>query len=349
MGRENIYKTVNVSTIVPKSTLGELIDFLIESRSFIIPKPKSNEAFKVRYSGNSILSEIVHKLSIMEKTKEFTLIKIPEKTIALREVVDMNFIPFDILQMKEVVPQVSKALPLIPELDNKIVINVTDLMRANGEFSDITPFYHRVVRDFLSRSFYTSVGSSWISPTFVRYIAKVYNMTIGGEIARKFGLSPLVQMFIQVIFCLFFVGKMTSTESAQNFLKAHHKDMSLPGVEDMKQMFAFVEDTLKKPAPESLIDVCTVIAQYGNDQLIGSHGPRLDVPVLNVMFSSWFQDKHVGMIALEYPPYFAFLVMLVISKIRIGLKFPMDKLNLISEGSRVFDTVLKTPQFFNSI
>lgn len=348
MNRENIYKTQSVSSIIPKATLTDLVNFLVESRTYIIPGSKNNEAFKTRFSTNSILSEIVQKLATLGKDKEFSLIRLPSKSISLREVVDMSFIPFDMLQMKEMLTTPSLSLPLIPELNNKLIINTTDITKVNGEFSDVSQFQYRVVRDFLSRSFYVSSGSTWISPTFVSYIAKVYNMTIGGQIARLFGLSPPVQMFVQSIFCLFFVGKMTSSTTAQSFLKTHYKNMSLSGLTDLSQIFAFTEDVLSKPCPESLSDVCKVIEAYGHDQLTGNNGPRLSVPVLNVKFSSLFNDNHVSIIALEYPPYFAFLVLLVLSNVRIGLSFSMKNSNLVKEGHEVFDQLVRSSLFLNS-
>jgi hypothetical protein len=155
-------------------------------------------------------------------------------------------------------------------------------------------------------------------------------------------------MFVQTVFCLFFVAKMTSLETAQSFAKAHYKQLGLPGHSDLTQIFAFVEDSLGKPAPESLVDVCKVIDSYGNNDLIGPDGSRLTVPILNMRFASMFNDNHVSIIALEYPPYFAFLVLLVLSNIRINLSFYMKNLNLVKEGNEVFDQLIRSSLFLNS-
>jgi hypothetical protein len=349
MGRENIYKTLSVGAVVSKNNLTDLVDFFIDSRAYVLPSVKKSEAFKTRFSGNSILSDIVHRLTVLGNDKTFSLIKLPTKTIALREVVDMSFIPFDILQMKELITAPVKSLSLLPELDDKLVINITDITKANGDFSDISQFQYRVVRDFLSRSFYMSSGSVWVSPTFVRYIAKVYNMTIGGQIARLFDLSPPVQMFVQSVFCLFFVGKMTSLETAQSFTKSHSKNMGLYNAAELPQIFAFIEDVLGKPAPDNLVDVCRVIDAYGHDQLSGNDGARLTLPVLSTRFGALFNDSHVSRISLEYPPYFAFLIILVLSNVRIGLSFPMKNFNLVKEGQEIFGQAVRSSLFLNSL
>jgi hypothetical protein len=348
MGRENIYKTLSVASVVPKASLADLLDFLIDNRTHILSPVKKTEAFKTRFTGQTLLADIAHRLTVMGKDQAYSLIRLPTKTIALREIVDFSFIPFDVLQMKDIIAPPT-TLSYLPDIDDKLIINITDITKANGDFQDATQFHYRMVRDFLSRNYYTSSTSVWVSPTFVRYVAKVYNMTIGGEIARLFGLSPLIQMFIQSVFALFFVAKMTSTESAQSFLKAHGKQMGLPDSTSLVQIFAFIEDTLNKKAPESLFDVCAVIDAYGHDQLTGPNGSRLTLPVLNTRFSSLFNDSHVSMIALEYPPYFAFLILLVLSNTRIGLSFSMKKLNLVKEGQQVFEQTIRSSMFLSGL
>jgi len=349
MGRQNIYKTLGVASVIPPSMLTDLVDFLVANRQHILTSTKKTEAFKTRFSGHGPISEIAHRLVHSGKDQAYSLIRLPSKTTSLREVVDMTFVPFDLLQIKDVVPSFSKTLSLIPELNDKLVINITDITKATGDFNDVTQFQWRVIRDFLSRSFYNSTGNVWISPVLVRYVAKVYSMTIGGQIARLFGLSPLIQMFIQTVFCLYFVGQMTTTNLAPGFVKAHDKQLGILDSQSLVQIFAFIEDTLGKKAPESLEDVFAVIDAYDHDQLKTSHGSRLTRPVLNVKFSSLFPEKPVSMIALEYPPYFLFLILLVLSNTRIGLSFPMKNLNLVKEGHTVIEQVIKSPVFMSGI
>ncbi len=349
MGRQNIFTTLGVVSVIPPHMVHDLIDFLVTNRQHLLPPQKTAEAFKTRFSGHSAISELVHRLTAAGKDQAYSLIRLPSKTTSLREVVDMTFVPFDLLQMKDVAPSYSKTLSLIPELNNKLVINITDITKSNGDFSDVTQFQWRVVRDFLSRSFYNSSGNVWISPALVRYVAKVYSMTIGGQIARLFGLSPLIQMFIQTIFALYFTGKMTNSDVAPAFLKSHAKAMGIQDAQDLVQILSFIEDTLGKKTPESLEEVFKVIDAYGHDQLKGERGSRLTRPVLNVKFASLFPESHVSTIALEYPPYFLFLILLVLSGVRIGLTFPMKNLNLIREGKEVYEQMIKSSTLTNGL
>lgn len=347
--RGNIYKTVSVTSAMSPSMIDDLLEFLITNRQFIVSEEQKTELFKTRFPQHSLLSDMVHRLTVLGKGRIYSLLKLPSKTIVLREAVDMTFLPIDIFQMKEVSPSFDSSLKMFPAIDNQLIVNITDITKAHGEFSDVTQFHYRIVRDFLVRSFFVSGGNTWISPTLVRYVAKVYSMTIGGQISRFFNLSPLVQNFIQTVFCAYYVGLMTSFDVAPSFLKAHSKMLSLANPNDVSQILSFIEDTLHKPVPTSLEEVCQVIDAYDHGQLKSDHGSRITRPILNQKFRSLYPDGHVSVIALEYPPYFLFMILLVLSHVRIGLSFSMKNLNLIKEGQEVMDQLMTSPALFNTV
>ena len=350
MSRQNIYSTTSASTILNERAIQNFLSYVKTNRGFIVPSSKNQELCRVRNSSNILISDLYTKMMALGKYNSFSFMRIPLKDNAIKEVVETPYLTFDILQMRDILNSEYKELILIPELNNKIIINYTDISRANGEISDFSQFQSRIVRDFLSRSFYVSKGSAWISPTFVCYIAKVYNMTIGGQIARKFGLSPDIQMFLQILFAIYSVSKMVDNNQVSAFIKAHHKDLGLrTDSVEIEGVFSFIEDTIKRRTPDNLFDVCKIIEEYGSDQLIGTNGPRITVPVLNVMFSSWHNDSFVSFVALEYPPYFAYLILLVISNFRIGLSFSMKNLNLVKEGQNIFQKTIQSSIFLNSV
>lgn len=345
-GRQNIFTTLSVASVIPSSMRHELMEFLINNRQYLLSATKANDVFKSRFSGRSLISEIYQRLLASGRDQTYSLIQLPSKSAALHEVVDMTFVPFDLLQLKEADATPIRSLSMIPELNDKLVINITDITKSTGELSDITQFQWRVVRDFLSRSYYTSSGNVWISPTLVRYVAKVYSMTIGGQTARLFNLSPLMATFVQTLFCLFFVGKMTSTSLAQAFVKSHAKHLGLFDSQDLLQIFAFTQDTIHKEAPESLEDVFAIIDAYGHSQISSAKGSRLNRSVLNQKFASLGNEGRVSTIALEYPPYFFFLILLSLSNVRMGLSFFMkNNPQLMREGQEVIEQTMRASNF----
>jgi hypothetical protein len=340
-----VYQTPSGASFMPAKMIEDVEDFLVHNRAYILPHEKTSEAFKTRFFGHSLLSDLVYRLNVSGVDKEFALLRLPSKTVALREAVDQTFVPIDLLQMKEMTTTSStRTLSLIPELNDKLVINITDITKANGDFLDASRFYNRVVRDFLSRHYYNSTSSAWISTSLVRYVAKVYSMTIGGNLAKLFGLTLNVQLFVQSIFCAFYIGKMTSIDIAEAFMKAHAKPLGLPQGTDLQQILAMMHDVLGKAVPQTLEEVFKVIDAYDHDQL---NNARLSRAVLNAKLASITPDKPVAAIAMEYPPYFLFLIMQVLSAERIGLSFSMKNLNLLNEGKEVLSQVVKTPSFFD--
>ena len=347
MGRESIYKTLNVSYLLHKSSLEDIIDELVAARPYILSEQKMSDAFRVRLGGNSLLAEITRRLADRGKDKDFSLVRLPSKTIGLREVMDWSFIPFDMLQIKDVLPTMNKAVEVIPELNGKMVINITDITNAHGEISGIPKFHERVVRDFLSRSYYTSSSSVWVSPTFVRYAAKVYNMTIGGQISRNFNLQPIDQMFIQTVLCMYFVAKCTTQDITPAFMRAHGGYMRVASGNDLIQISAFVEDVVGKKAPGTLLDVLAIIDAYKLNQLMSGDSSRLTLAVLNQLFSKLFTDNQMSAISLEYPPYFVFMVLNALSGGHSGLTRAMRDRNLMKDGNDEFKTAITSPAFYN--
>jgi hypothetical protein len=333
---------------MPTPMIEDVTEFLTLNRAYLLPPEKKSDAFRTRFSGHSLMSDLVYRLSVSSAEKHYSLLRLPSKTVALSEAVDMTFVPLDLLQMKEMTnTSSSKTLSLIPELNDKLVINITDITKADGTFVDATKFNQRVVRDFLSRNYYISTGSAWISTALVRYVAKVYSMTIGGQLSRLFLLSPNVQLFVQSIFCAFFVGKMTSVDTADAFMKANARNLGLPQGIDLQQILAMIHDVLGTPVPLTLEDVFKVIDHFDHDQLKNKGVSRLNRAVLNQKFSSLANEGPVATIALEYPPYFLYLILMVMSNERIGLSFSMKNLNLINEAKQVMDQMTKMPNLIH--
>ena len=115
--------------------------------------------------------------------------------------------------------------------------------------------------------------------------------------------------------------------------------------QDLLQIFAFVEDTLHGPCPQSLEDVFKIIDAYGHSQLNSGGTSRLTRAVLNTKFASLHTEGRVSVIALEYPPYFLFAILLALSNHRMGLTFHMKTMRLIDEGREVIDQAMRSPAF----
>lgn len=348
MGYQNIYQTFGGSAFMPPATINNLTAFLLSNRAYIWSPEKKSEAFRTRFFGHTILSDTIMRITGLGLDTNFALLKLPSKSVSLHEAVDMTFLPMDLLQMKAVIGHEDQALALVPELHDKVVINVTDLTKANGDFVDVTRFHQRVVRDFLSRNYATSTTNMWVSTSLVRYVAKVYSMTIGQRLARFFGLSPDVQLFVQTVFCAFFLGQMTTSNVTEGFMKSNAKQLGLPQGFDLQQILDMMKDTLGHAIPTTLEKVFAVIDGFDHDQLKNKGVSRLNRGVLNAQFASLGAERVLSTIALEYPPYFLYLIMLVLSNERIGLAFYMKNMKIVNEGREVVEQMIKSPMFLHA-
>ena len=341
MTRSNLFETVGVRVVISPAMRLQIADFAVDQRQYVLSEDKHLDAFRNRFTGHGPVSDLFQRIAQARLDTGFALMRIPARTVAIPEVMDLSFIPFDLKQIKDCTPGFPTAIAHTASLDDKLLINISDIANANGDFSDITQFQWRVIRDYLSRNYYTNQDKIWLSANIVRYVAKVYSITVSLRLARTFGLSPMVQSFVQLVFALFYIGKMSAVETAPDFVRAHAKQLDFYDLQVVAQTLGFIEDTLDKPAPDSLEDVFAVIAAYGNSQMTKG---RLNRVTLYAKVSSLYSDGHLATIAMEYPPYFVYMLLLALSGARIGLALQLKTMQrLMTEGREIADQLVKLP------
>jgi hypothetical protein len=350
MGRDNLFKTLNVSSILHEDSITRLLTFLMTNRGAILPTQKKSELFRTRFSGSSPIADLVQSIAASGKDKTYSLLRLPTKMNSLPECIDMTFITMDVMQMKSALKNPpSSSLVAFPEINDRVIVNISDLTKANGDFSDVSQFHGRIVKDFLSRSYYNSSSPTWISPTFVRHVAKVYSMTVAAGLAGQFKTTPVTENLIKIILSLFYVGKMTSPATAVSFVKANARDLGLYDIYDLDQIAALSKEVLGTPIPTNIVDVTRLIAALDISEIGGSEHPHIDVPIMNRKFMTIFSDSNVSRIALEYPPYFAYILLSVASGIRCGLSFSMAKFKLDSENRKVMQELVRNPAVLSGL
>lgn len=349
MSRENIFSVPSAKYIMSPAELIRVLEYFIEQRDCILPTHRAEDLLRHRGGGNTVANEVVSNIVSSGKSNRFSMIRYPLKTTQLRETADSTFVPFDILQMREASHFHNPLLTTIPELSDVMLINVTDLTRANGDLADVGQMQWRVTRDFLSRSYYMDTSSIWISPQFVRYIAKAYSTVIAYRLSKLFGLSPMMMTFVRTVFCHFYLTKMTDPKSSGEFAIANSRELGFYDKQEVAQTIAYAKDVLGKDSPESLEDVFAVIDAQNHTSMFNRGKSRLTRAVLSTTFQSIYPDSHISAIALEYPPYFALLSMMVASGMRIGLSVWMKFANLEKEGRLVFEQTTRSPAFLKGL
>ncbi len=343
MSRNSIYDYFSARMTVNSKQAAALAEYLIRHRDMIMDSSATQSVFKARSLVTTPISQIFTRAVAVGDTSRFSLLSRGRNTQSVPEVLTMRHLPFDLMQMADVNPSIADATKALPELHDKIVINTSQLMRQSGEISDAPGFYNVVVRDLLSRSFFESrTRSTWLNPSLTQFVCKIYSMSLGSSIAGWYGLDHKTQGFVTAIFAYFYLSQMTSADAAQTILISQWKAYSLPEPRDLTEIFSMIKDVCDKSSLDSLSDVFTAIEALHVERL------RLDWNILLRRQQAMGPDIHTSGMALEYPPYFIYLILLVLSGSKIGLSYKIKSSSMMKDGARFVDDLIRSNSFLGS-
>lgn len=339
MSRQNLYTTPSCSRVATRNQLEQFYMFLIAHPSMIVNALKRQEFFSMKRNAPSAMGQLFQTLGNYYKFSEIRPYIVPKTVLEENELSQMNFLPMDLLQAEEVAPSLKTATAAFPDIKNKISINISDLVKSTGELSDVTVFQSRCVRDFLVRSFYVSRQKTWLNYNLLQFVGRVYNICLGQYLSRIFPIDASQLSEAVSVFCLFYMGQMTSDDTAQDILKINWKSLGIAEPLALTQIFHVVEDTLHKKVPATLEEVfacCTAMHPVFAD---------LNRAILFSKASSMVPETYVSMIALEYPPMFVHAILRVVSGERQlsppGLTFIMKNMNLIKPAQEFMDRFIR--------
>lgn len=342
MSRTSVFDYITSRSTVNHQQLMTLVEFLVRNQDVILDSGDTLNIFKARPLVASPISKLFQNVESAGLSNLFTIVQIPTKR-TYPEVVAMRHLPFDMAQVVMSNPLTKTLLQTAPTLNNKIVINATQMMRATGGLADISGFQSTVVRDLLSRNFAKSGRPTWLTPNLTQFVSKVYSMSLGSAVAQWFRLTFNDQNTLTALFAFFILGAMTTPQNAEGVLKSKGKFFRISGTQEIEQLIDHVEHTLGKRSLDSLEDVFEVINSLGVERL------KLDRAFFMSRLRSLGPDTYTTCLALEYPPYFVFLILLALGGAKIGLSYRMKEQGLIRdpEALRFAESLISSTDLFD--
>lgn len=332
------YFTSRVS--IPKAGLIDLVDFFIRHRDLVQTPAASKSFFTTRSLITTPLTQLATQAVELGKDQLFALMEVPAKSVAVPEIFTFQHIPFDIKQFP---PNLSEAFKMMPELRDKIVLNITPFLKSSGQFSDLTGFQNVMVRDLLTRSFATSTSKTWLTPQLALFVAKIYSMSLGSAIAEWFQLDIRQRGIVSTILAFYMLQQMSSAEGAKVFLLNHRKYLYLPDTQDIEQIFGLITDTLGDLSIPKLDDAYTVINAIGVQRM------EVNRRVVISRTQKWGPNLYTTSLALEHPAYFTYLILLCLSGAKIGLSYRFKAINNNREGLEFVDNLRHCATFLPSL
>lgn len=334
--RPSIFEYFTTRITIPKQALPDLVEFLIRHQTLVQSPSVSKTLFSAKPLMTTPLTQIAAQAMSLNLDQLFAAVVVPPKTVAVPEVLTFRHMSFDMTQLP---PALAGALQALPALCNKIVVNLTPYLKTTGQFSDLTGFQNMVVRDLLVRSFSQDDSATWLTPRLALFVAKIYSMSLGGAIAEWFQLDLRQRGIVSTVLAFYMLQQMSSAPSAMTYLRTQRKYLYLPEAQDLEQIFGLIEEVVGAASLTTLDEVYAVINAIGVARMVVNR--RLVI----TKTQKWGPDLPTTSLALEYPPYFLYLILLAVSGVKIGLSFRMRSMQMMRDGDDFANDLLHCASF----
>lgn len=314
--KPTIYDTTSVRFTINTAHLKALVNFLTVHRDIVDPTSVSQRKLTTKTSMTTSMSRLYeHLLSSGGYTKYIRTMTLDKSIDSIPEMMTFRHIPLDMYQLATAIPDMAQPIRVFPEYNQNIMVDTTSITSARDEITDTLAFHSGIVRDILSRSYHQASGN-WLTPDQVKYVVRVYSMTISQALTGTFKLDMSQRQRVATVFAYFYLTQLVGSENAGGMLIAGPKDMGLMKDDSIQDTVAFIES--KYPPRTTNMTLEMVF-----DILHGLNIPRLRVDrrILNSQLGKLGPDVHTSAISLEYPPYFIYLIGLAASGAKNKMTF----------------------------
>lgn len=343
--RVNIFDTLIAQVTINRAQLRELVNFIILNRSYRLGTTDVKSLAATRTLTMTPVSLLFNRAIELRKETMFSFFRIPPAVVAAPEVVTYRHMTFDLKQLATADGTAGfyETLKVVPEFENTIFENVTSIVRVSGELTDTLAFQSSIVRDLLVRSYYDNKSTSWLTPSLLRYLCRFYNMSMAAPIATVFNLSFPEQQTVATVFSLYFLQMVTTAESAEVMVKT--TKLGLGPVPQIIGIINRLKEVLKDRYDHmTLDDVCLGINNLGIGRLSGVNRAFINTRQRNIG-----PDTLTSAMAIEYPPYWCYLVLATLSGRKMGLQTILKRNDLSRDAPAFVDDLLKSQSFLPSL
>lgn len=275
----------------------------------------------------SPMAECFDRLVATGSLNNFVALYIQGKDQNIPEILTTSVFTIDLKQMNG-----SESLKSLPNLKDKILVNITNTLRKDRtgmlSIDAIDNFQHMFVKGQLVAA-YADIRN-WLNAYSAEYCIKSYSMVLSGIISRYYNLSILESFKVRTIFALFMAQMLNEEDSPLNppyFSRATWGDMS----ERELREIATEAVELAGGKEFTLESLCSTLAQCVSEKM-----SKFDLGALMQMCGNLGSDLLVSKMALEFPPYWVFMLLQALSGIKSMLVYQLNQQRLVADGRTKF-------------
>lgn len=303
--------------------------YLIENiQQIAVNDTVTDSLLKQSQSGQTPQALLLQALSDIINPQNVLFINANRHMSSVPEVLTSPNLVIDVKQLENEHTAAYDALSTSAILKDKLIINISDLQKDPRQttISDYSRLSVSVLRSLLSRSYYQSQDTTWLSPKLCSVIAKTYSMTISTLIASQYQLDFDEQHVVQILLSAFLAQRLMGCEASEDELKlpplmkafsANYLGIYKNITDTLEEVEEFMTQDGKVMSPQNLLDAIHKVSPQRLN--------RLTYPALTSMISKWGPTDISSRIAIDYPPYWVSMMVSAVSKQKIGLYFQLKK------------------------
>lgn len=324
------------------SQFRNVVKYLTQNRYIYMPKPAMDGVYQQRTFTKTVINELFERMMTTDYISEICAIyPVMSKYSDQSSIPDLVTMPYMVMDLKN--NPIAQPLSQYSEFHKKIIVNVAQVVKRNEatrelQVSDINELHSMYVRALLTRSF--SVSNGWLTPSLSYFITKAYALCVSGMIARSESLSYQDQMSVAMVFALYMSQQFARTDEdparPRSFMRCQYLG-DIPSLENLSARAAELNrDGL------TLENCCQLIQEIGPQRLKKFN---LDNFYRATIRLGPVTEPIPTRIALEYVPYFTYMLLTTLSGAMGGsLQSLMKQFKLIGTESKKFIDEIKVSQ-----
>ena len=314
-----------------------VLRFAVENRHTIISEYELQQLIQpIRTILKTPMAEFFDRLVASNQLGNFAAICITDRDTSLPEIIATPNITLDLKQVPD-----TNILRSIPELRDRCLVNLTSVLqldKSTGRYTvkAVDNFQNTLVKGHLMMSYEDTDG--WLTPYLAEFTVKTYSMILSSLISRFYNLTLNEQMKIGGILALFYC----------QLLSRDTDNLVMPPLFNRCRWLGSGTEL------EALADACAEYSGEGLDldkvcYLISAVGPEklknFNLTAFMAICGTLAGADHItSKIAIEYPPFWVWLLLIGLSGSKIPLIYQLNANKLVTEGKTKFLNQLTNAQ-----
>lgn len=324
--KRNFFDTSLASLAGIRMQIPRIQKYVIENRDKVLSASDlTSLAQSIRTVLKNPMAELFERITATGQLENFAAIYSKDSGNELPEIAASQNITLDLKQIE------NSTLASIREVNNKVLVNITPMVKSD-KFEDrlrvtsTDAFMNAICRGHLVASYYDR--EQWLTPALNVFIVKTYSMTMASAVSRYYNLSMLDNLTVAGVFALY-MCQLLDGNKTDYYPSLFGKCTWIGNKNDIDNIAELCKE--EASAGLTLDSVCSMVAKLGPDKL-----KEFNVRALKTLCGNLGPDTITTFFALEYPPYWVYLLLLSFSGAKIPLSYSLNGAKLKMEGTTKF-------------